>query len=140
MENRKPVDQKAAAVCQRVLNLIAANPGVLAEQGAVVEGWREFRGRRLGPYFRLAFRVDGRQRSIYLGADRDLASAIRGLLADLQMPRHKRQALARLRKLTKKSMTRHKKQLRKELAKRGLYLKGHEIRGVRGLTHRCSHQ
>ena len=137
MENRKSVDQKAVVVRQRVMDLIAANSEVLTRQGAVVESWREYRGRRLGPYFRLAYRIDERQRSIYLGTDVKLAKNICELLADLHAPRRKRQALSRMRESARKNLAKHKDRLRKELAEVGLYQKGNEFRGLRNLTHRC---
>jgi len=134
LENRESVDQKTVLVRQHVTDLIAAHREVLAEQGTVVEGWREYGGHRLGPYFRLAYRIEGRQGSIYLGADQELAEDVRGLLADLQAPHRRRLALSRLCKRTKKSLANHKQELRAELAKIGLYLKGNEVRGVRNLT------
>ena len=66
LENRKSVDQKVAKIRQRVMDLIAANAELFAQQGAVVESWRKHGGRRLGPYFRLAYRIDGRRRSLSL--------------------------------------------------------------------------
>ncbi len=56
MEKAGFVDQKAAARFERVLAL----SGRFAVQGSVVAGWRVYRGRRLGPYFRLAYRDGGR--------------------------------------------------------------------------------
>ena len=137
LENRKSVDQKVAKIRRRVMDLIAANAELFAQQGAVVESWRKHGGRRLGPYFRLAYRIDGRQRSIYLGTDVKLAKDICELLADLHAPRRKRQALSRMRESARKNLAKHKDRLRKELAEVGLYQKGNEFRGLRNLTHRC---
>lgn len=136
MENRDFVDQKAARVRQRVTERIAAHARVLADQGSVVEGWRPYRGRQLGPYYRLTFRIDGRQRSIYLGADPQLADEVRRLLADLKAPRRQRLLAAQQRQRVKRSLANHKIQWQAELAEVGLYLKGNEVRGLRNLSRR----
>ncbi|MFH1922144.1 MAG: hypothetical protein ABIP48_19950 [Planctomycetota bacterium] len=106
-------------------------PGVFATQGTVVSTSRTYRGRRLGPYFRLAFRKGGRQWSIYLGRSEGLARRVRDLLARLQHPRRWRRASRRLQAQVRASLRKAKAQLRKELAVRGITLKGWEFRGVR---------
>jgi len=63
LENGQVVDQKP----HPALELIASQPALFQRQGSVVAGWRNYRGRRLGPYHRLAYRHRGRQCSIYLG-------------------------------------------------------------------------
>lgn len=131
MENCEVVDQKPPVLRQRVLDWIAANNATFARQGTVVESWRIYQGRRLGPYFRLACRVSGKQRSIYLGTDIELANEVRGLLAALQSPHHQRQELARARTAIKNSLAAEKEELRRQLAQVGLHLKGFEIRGMR---------
>ena len=139
MDHHTASSQNANVVRQRITELIAANTSTFAHQGSVVEGWRDYRGRRLGPYFRLAFRVDGRQKSIYLGADKTLADDIRKRLTALQEVRRKQQALSHLRALIKKSLANHRQRLQAELAEVGLYLKGNEIRGIRNLNRRRAH-
>jgi len=133
LENQDSVDQKTARVRQRVGELIAACPDVLADQGSVVEGWRDYQGRRLGPYYRLTYRIDGRQQSIYLGADPQLADEVRRLLEDLKAPRRQRLLLAQQRQMVKRSLADHKMRWQVELAEVGLYLKGNEVRGMRNL-------
>ena len=133
MENRHLVDQKGIAARRRVLDFIAANRELLAAQGSVVACWREHRGRHLGPYFRLALRVGGRQRSVYLGADGGFVGEVRVLLADLQSPVRKCRALSRQRQLVKRSLALQRQQWRAELGKVGLHLQGNEVRGMRGL-------
>ena len=56
-------DQKS----HKALTLLREAPTRFACQGTVTTSWRTYRGRRLGPYYRLAWRENGRQRSIYLG-------------------------------------------------------------------------
>lgn len=118
-------------------DLITDEPGMLAEQGSVVKSWRYYRGRRWGPYYRLSYRVGGRQHAIYLGVDEALADEIRQLLSDHQRQHKRRRTLARTRKQAKKSLAEERRKLREELEKVGLHLKGAEIRGLRSLTGRC---
>ena len=49
------------------VRLLTRRPTRFARQGPGAATWRTSRGRRLGPYYRLAWRDRGRQRSIYLG-------------------------------------------------------------------------
>ena len=56
-----------------VLQKILAQAELLRHQGAVVATWRTQRGRTSGPFYRLAYRQGGRQRSIYLGRSALLA-------------------------------------------------------------------
>lgn len=76
LENLKSADQKR----QRIVEFIAEHTEIFSRRGAVVETWREYAGRRQGPYFSLIFRQAGRQRSLYLGSDPRLADAVRELL------------------------------------------------------------
>ena len=130
MEKRDLVDQKSAARFERVRAELAAQPAVFAAQGAVVATWREYRGRRLGPYFQVAYRRGGRQRSIYLGRCEELARRVRELLARLQRPRRQRRTFARLKAQVRSSLRRWKVHLKKQLAAWGIRLKGFEFRGV----------
>ena len=82
VEKREVVDQKV----DRALGLIAARPGVFARQGAVVATWRPYRGRRLGPYWRLAYRDGGRQRSVHLGRNGPGVERVRQAFARVQRP------------------------------------------------------
>ena len=50
-------------------------------------------GRRFGPYYRVAFRQNDRQRSIYLGRSQSLADRVANLLAELRRPTHQRRAV-----------------------------------------------
>ncbi len=131
MENRGSVDQKAQPARRRALDLVACHQKLLRTQGVVVGSYRLYRGRRLGPFFRVAFRVDGRQRSIYLGKDPALAEEVRGLLARLQAPLERHRGLRRQRDAAKASLRRAKIRLEQQLARVGLGLKGYEVRGWR---------
>ena len=82
MEKHDFVDQKLRGV----LELIEQQPELFAKQGSVVETWRAYHGRKLGPYYRLAYRDGGRQRSIYLGASKERARRVQAALSALQHP------------------------------------------------------
>lgn len=137
MENRELVDQKRSAMRGRIDELFAAEAATLARQGAVVETWRTHEGRRLGPYYRLAYRSGGRQRSLYLGCDCDLAEEVRRRLATLQAPRRQQRMYAQWGRRVAQGFRLHKQVLRAELAQVGLTLKGNEVRGLRALATRC---
>jgi hypothetical protein len=130
-EKAEFVDQKAAERFERVRERVAARPGLFAAQGAVVATWRVYRGRRLGPYFRLAYREGGRQRSIYLGRCAELVRRVRSLLARLQAPERRRRVFRRLEAQVRASLRQCKAQLKKLLAPLGIQLKGFEFRGSR---------
>lgn len=105
---------------------------MLQEQGAVVETWRTRAGRRLGPYFSVKFRVGSRQRSLYLGTDRQLADDVRSELEKLQGPLKRRRWFRRQERVIRRAIARSRLELRRELSRSFLYLKGGEIRGWRG--------
>jgi hypothetical protein len=125
VENRRSCAQKLAAV-ERWL---AGREMALSRQGYVVESWRQYRGRRLGPYYRLRYRERGRMRSVYLGRDAVLAEEVRGRLSELQRPlRRKREAHKRWKK-ERAYLRILKARWEAELRKIGLRLKGFEVRG-----------
>lgn len=127
MEKPNRVDQKRAAV----LGLLERLAGVLAGQGSVQPSWRSHKGRRLGPFYRLAYRAGGRACSVYLGADGGLADLVRRRLEELQAPGRRRRAAARLRAAAAAALRRHKEELAAHLGALGLRLKGNEVRGWR---------
>ena len=129
MEKSASLDQKAARRLERVRAYVLAHKALFAAAGTVVSGWRTYRGRRLGPYFRVAFFDGARQRSLYLGASPELASEVRKLLDELQGPLRRRRAFQRLKHQLRAALRRQKSLLNEELNRRGLYLKGLEFRG-----------
>jgi hypothetical protein len=104
---------------------------LFARQGAVVASWRYYRGRKLGPYFRLAYRQYGRQQFVYLGREGALVQRVRAVLAHLHAPRRAARALAHARHLAMASLRTAKVRLDSGLRGWGLRLKGLEIRGWR---------
>jgi uncharacterized protein YjiS (DUF1127 family) len=98
---------------------------VFLRQGSVVSTWRTYRGHRLGPFFSLRCRVDGRQTAIYLGRSVVLAERVKGLLREMQ---HRRQ-LSRLSRQARAELRRCKQSWERDLASIGLSRKGFEVRG-----------
>ena len=126
------VDQKKDVTrCEVLLAQIRRVASAVAMGGSIVETWRTYRGRRLGPYCRLAYRESGIQRSIYVGSDPQLVAAAREILAELQADERARRAVKRLQSATRASLRAAKSAWERELKRMGLHLKGFEIRGWR---------
>jgi len=130
-EKRDLVDQKIAARLQRIESYLLEHPELVATQGTLLATWRVYRGRRLGPYFQIAYRQAGRQRAIYVGRSEELAERVRRLLDRLQGLHRGRQVSKRLKAQVRASLRRTKDQLSGLLAVWGITLKGFEFRGVR---------
>lgn len=131
MENLQLVDQKLA----RVIALIRSRPALFARQGCVVTTWRTYQQRKLGPYYRLAFREGGRQRSIYLGTSKETSLRVEALLVDVQKPTKVKAVLRRTRASLRASLRQQKKELDGLLRDQGLLLKGFEVRGWASNSH-----
>lgn len=131
-ELEKPdfVDQKRAEVHR----LLASHAAVLSRQGSVHQSCRYYRGRRLGPFYRLIYRQGGRQWSVYLGRDEGLANEVRQALRKMQAQLQRDRAMDRQLALVKATLKKQKQALDPELHRRGLYRKGNEIRGWRHFT------
>jgi hypothetical protein len=129
MEKRKNVGQKR----QAVYRFLAEHAAVLQRQGTVQLAWRWYKGRRLGPFFRLSFRMAGRQHSIYLGTDQVLVAEVRLRLQELRAPLIERRLRDHQFALLRQSIRKHKRQFDQCLRQLGLTRKGAEFRGLRNL-------
>lgn len=127
LENPEFVDQKF----QQVAEFIASRPEIFTVQGQVIQTWRTYKNRRLGPYYQLIYREGSRQRALYLGRSGALAERVRELLGKMQAPKKDRRSRTKTRALIAAEMRRTKHELNQQLGQRGLYLKGFEIRGWR---------
>ncbi len=137
MEKSNPVDQLSPADqsrYERARTFILANTRLFAAQGSVVATWRTRRGKRFGPYYRLAYRRHSRQRSVYLGPAL-VANRLRDLLAQLQKPLRLHRLYQRLQSEARRSLRQVKKHLAQQLAPYGVTLKGYEFRGAARAFH-----
>ncbi len=127
LEKLESVDQKARIA----VSLIRDRPDLFCCQGSVQTTWRSYRGRRLGPYFRLSYRIDCQQRSLYLGADQKTVAIVREALAVAQQHHREQLSLAQCRQAVRSALRETRRQFNDELTSVGLHLKGTEIRGWR---------
>ena len=132
-ENRLPVTQNI----HPALALIDSLPDVFARQGTVVATWKAYAGRKLGPYYRLVYRREGRQRTVYIGRAGALVDRVRAALARLKRPLRRHRQLVRLQNHVRRALRLEKIRLNTILAKWGLHLKGFELRGPRGALERA---
>jgi hypothetical protein len=116
--------------------LLSQQPELFARQGHVAAGWRYRNGRRFGPYYRLSYRLDGRQHSLYLGRAGELVEGVRQQLESLQRSRVERRAVRRLDRQVRAALRIEKLHLDALLRPYGLRLKGLEVRGWRHCTFR----
>lgn len=125
LENRNFVDQKFRDIRKR----LKSRPDIFTRQGTVVESWRKYDGRTLGPYYRLSYRDGGKQHSIYLGQSRQLADRIRKLLEEMQSPLKQQRELDQISSHSRAELRKQKMRWDQDLCQAGLYAKGYEIRG-----------
>ena len=128
LENCKSVDQKFLDIRKR----LKSRPDIFTRQGAVVESWRAYDGRKLGPYFRLSYRDGGRQYCIYLGRSRQLANRIRKLLQEIQRPVKQQRKLDQICALARAALRKQKERWSEDLDQAALHAKGYEVRGWKG--------
>jgi len=127
LETERIVDQQT----HPALALIARRAEVFARQGSIVAAWRRRGTRTYGPYYRLSYRENGRQRSVYLGHEGTLVALVRQTLADLQRPLRQHRAVVRLERQVKTALRADKGRLNRHLRLLGLRLQGFEVRGRR---------
>lgn len=128
--------EKQELVAQRritVARFISEHANDLVWQGSIINSYRLRQGRRLGPYFKLVCRRDGRQRSVYLGNDAVFREEVSLQLERLQAPVLRGRALEALSQTVRAQARLAGRMLDRELAKHGLVRQGHEIRGWRKL-------
>lgn len=137
LENRQRVDQldsqpgvegfqKHPAVV-----LLNARPDLFARQGSINPTWRHRNGVAFGPYYRLAYRENGRQHAVYLGREGPLVDRVRKMLASLQKPLRTKRMFDRLEREARSGLRANNARLAVLLRPLGLRLKGCEIRGWR---------
>jgi hypothetical protein len=92
-------DEKTLARFAALLPQILAQKELIIRDGTVVASWKTYRGKRLGPYFRVAFRDNRRLRAIYIGRDELLAQLAKALIEELKHPLRQDRYLRQVRQL-----------------------------------------
>jgi hypothetical protein len=119
---------------EAVLQWLAENAETFRRQGFVVADWRGRGERRRGPFYCLRYREAGRQRSLYLGRDAELAAAVRRRLEELQAPLRREREDAREWAQQRATSRAFSKVWDRELKRIGLRLQGSEVRGWRRIA------
>jgi hypothetical protein len=127
VEKLKIAGQKIDAKFAKINAKIQANLELYAISGRVEKSWRNYRGRRIGPYYRVSFYKDGKQHSLHLGRRKTLANRVTYLLADLQARYRNHREYLRLRQQALAALRQDKKILDHLLAPLGFYRKGTEF-------------
>ncbi len=84
-----------------------------------------------GPYYRIAYRIAGRQCSIYLGGCKKLAARARTLLTRLQQTRDHRRQRRRAERHRRATLRHVIRKWQQTIRASGLHRRGCEIRGRR---------
>ena len=114
------------------IQLLSNHHERFTHQGSITATWRTYRDRQLGPYYRLVWRDDGRQRTLYLGRQGPLVDEVRRLLGIIQAPVRFQRAVRHRRARFRREVLRPLKRYLDEtflIYGGGLYLKGYELRG-----------
>ena len=127
MAKTQSVDQLDHAA----IRLISARPDVFARQGSVAATWRCRDGKRFGPYYRLAYRDDGRQCSVYLGRAGAVVERVRQMLHNLQKPLRQWRMYRRIDRQARAALRANNARVTALLRPLGLRLRGFEVRGWR---------
>jgi hypothetical protein len=127
------VDEHTDPRFRRIAQRILTHAETIAREGTIVASWCWRGGHRLGPYWRIAFRDRGRQKSIYLGRSEPLLRQVRQLLVDLKQPQRQEKSLCLLHRQARAELRRRKALWDRDLRARGLYTRGYAVRGTRRL-------
>ena len=100
----------------------------MEQQGFVAVEHRAYKGTRLGPYFRLRWRMNGRQRVKSLGLDAELAVAVVNAIAQLQKKKALTHFLKRMLLEARRGLKLAKKDLQATMAATGRYYHGFTAR------------
>lgn len=109
------------------LSLTAEELGALAQQGFVAA---EHRGQH-GPFFKLRFRVQGRQRVKYLGKDAAVAEHVQREVLELQREHRLTKKMHRITIEARKILRQTKLDLQPVVAAAGLTFHGYDVRRTR---------
>jgi hypothetical protein len=113
------------------LGIPPADQIALKHQGFISEEYRKERGL----YYKLRYRMQGKQRVVYLGKDTAVADRVRDELAALQNARRSDQQLKQFTMQAHKLLRESKRRLEVDLEAAGFSYHGFEIRKTRKRSH-----
>jgi hypothetical protein len=116
--------EKTGAKFDRLIEKVLAHQELIARDGHLSASWKTYRGKRLGPYYRVEFRDGGARRKIYLGRDAELAELAGLLLEELKRPAREKRHLRQLRAAILASYRRGLVEIDPLLAPLGFYRRG----------------
>jgi hypothetical protein len=102
----KSDDKKSSDRFERLRSQILERKNLIAIDGTVAASWVNYRGKRLGPYYRVAFRENRTLRAIYIGRDEQLAKIAKDLLDELKRSRREGRWLRRMRAAARDALLR----------------------------------
>ena len=79
--------EKTLARCERLQRQLLENKELIARDGCLGAIWKTYRGKRLGPYYRVEFRLNRTTRTIYIGRDEELVKMVREMIDELKQSR-----------------------------------------------------
>ena len=132
LEESDPVDQRQVSQHpSRALQYVEEHREQFIRRGCVVATYRKVGDRTNGPYFRLAFRIEGRQHSIYIGRDPQAAEAVRSALNQLHALRRRQLLFDKWERDARRTLRLAKIEANFQIRPLGLRFHGFEIRGWR---------
>lgn len=102
----KSVDQKTLARFESLRTQILERKELIAQGGSLIETWRNHQGKRLGPYYQVAFRENRVLHTLYIGRDEQLATMVSALIDELKTPLREDRILRQLRAAAKAGLRR----------------------------------
>jgi hypothetical protein len=110
---------------------LLAHQELIANDGCLAATWKTYRGKRLGPYYRVEFRQDRAVKTIYLGRDPLLVEYAAALIDDIKKPNRQKRYLRRLRAEIRASLRRSFAEAEQFVAPFGYHRRGLSFRKIR---------
>jgi hypothetical protein len=110
---------------------LLAHQELIAKDGCLAATWKNYRGKRLGPYYRVEFRQDRAVKTIYLGRDPLLVEFATALIDDIKKPSRQKRYLRRLRAEIRASLRRTFAEAEQFVAPFGYHRRGLSFRKIR---------
>lgn len=129
------LSDRAAAELFHRLDLDERDLAAIARQGFVAVEFRRRSGRRCGPYYKLRWRVAGRQRVRYLGRNPVLVEHVQAALAAWQAPRRAQRASVALLRAARRALRAAKAAAAPRLVQEGQYFHGYSVRRRHNVDH-----